>query len=321
MGFWLVRGGRGGELDEIARKEKFAAVRFREVIEDLSSIESIAALKMLFRHPNETNNERRIGNRASQLWDFVKNLNVSDIIAMPSKKRGSVMFGVVSGSYKFVPELQDSPHTRSVNWAAEVEKSKIPADIIRKLGVPKTVVRLERDDAELRIRTLLAIECPKGFIKAAGSTVVTAHVQNVPIEALHSESHVAETPQEVYERSRREALLVQAFCDFLTTRGHRAVRKQITREPGVLLYTDVFVEDLNLLVEAKGSVDRKEFRMAIGQLVDYRRFLKAPTCAILLPAKPSEDLITLGHLENIHIFWQEDEENFDLQGYDIQTPT
>ena len=42
-----------------------------------------------------------------------------------------------------------------------------------------------------------------------------------------------------------------------------------TAEEAKPLFTDAFVEDLNLLVEAKGSLDRQAVHMAIGQLVDY----------------------------------------------------
>jgi hypothetical protein len=61
------------------------------------------------------------------------------------------------------------------------------------------------------------------------------------------------------------------------------------------------------VIEAKGTCDRDAFRMAIGQLVDYRRFMKAPPCAILLPEKPNDDLLSLAKAEGIGIIWPSDE--------------
>jgi hypothetical protein len=82
------------------------------------------------------------------------------------------------------------------------------------------------------------------------------------------------------------------------------VRKQIL-PPGELepLFTDIYVEELSLLVEAKGSTERNAFRMAVGQIADYRRFLNGPRCAILLPAKPRQDLLELAKTEEIAVVW------------------
>ncbi len=55
------------------------------------------------------------------------------------------------------------------------------------------------------------------------------------------------------------------------------------------------MKDLKILVEAKGSIDRNSIRMAIGQLLDYRRFIDeaAVKCAVLLPELPRQDLLQL----------------------------
>ena len=79
--------------------------------------------------------------------------------------------------------------------------------------------------------------------------------------------------------------------------------------------TDVYVKELNLLIEAKGSSDRGAFRMAIGQLIDFRRFMKKPRCAILLPLKPDHDILQLAKAENIGVIWSTDNDfraTFDL---------
>lgn len=58
--------------------------------------------------------------------------------------------------------------------------------------------------------------------------------------------------------------------------------------------TDGFDEAQNRLIEAKASVSRQDIRMAIGQLLDYRRHLNPrPSLTLLLPERPSEDLVVL----------------------------
>lgn len=131
-------------------------------------------------------------------------------------------------------------------------------------------------------------------------------VSDVPIEQQHSEHHVINPSLEYTEADRREARLVLAFANYLEQNGHRAIRKCIRPkgEPKPI-YTDVFCESLNLLVEAKGSVERGAIRMALGQILDYRRFLNSPRCAILLPLKPSDDIMRLARHENVLIIWED----------------
>lgn len=82
-----------------------------------------------------------------------------------------------------------------------------------------------------------------------------------------------------------------------------------------ILYTDAFCPSANLLIEAKASTGRGDFRMALGQLLDYRRFLEGvPRCVILLPAQPQHDLRELARVEGIHIIWKDGDRFFGLDG-------
>jgi 5-methylcytosine-specific restriction protein A len=102
---------------------------------------------------------------------------------------------------------------------------------------------------------------------------------------------------------RREGQLVTAFEDHLTEAGHTFKSFQIT----VKGETSSFVPDLydvtdNVLYEAKGTASRNAVRLAIGQLLDYRRHLQVPDglrLAVLLPEAPSDDVRDLLAVENI----------------------
>lgn len=63
---------------------------------------------------------------------------------------------------------------------------------------------------------------------------------------------------------------------------------------GERLVCDAYDDASSLLIEAKASTSRQDIRMAIGQLLDYRRHL-APhaNLAVLLPALPGDDLVAL----------------------------
>ena len=72
------------------------------------------------------------------------------------------------------------------------------------------------------------------------------------------------------------------------------------------LYSDLYNETRGQLIEAKAGTSRSDVRMAIGQLADYARMIKpSPRCAVLLEARPSQDLIDLLHSQDFAVIWRD----------------
>lgn len=136
------------------------------------------------------------------------------------------------------------------------------------------------------------------------SLASTTTVQDVPVEVQSVEKLVVRTKSEAREVERREQRLVLQLKAFLESKGFTVTRKRIVPagESNHLL-TDLYIKEPNLLIEAKGTVDRVAFRMAIGQLADYRRYMDRPRSAILVPSKPRLGLIQLAEVENVSIIW------------------
>ncbi|WP_406735135.1 restriction endonuclease [Streptomyces sp. NBC_01108] len=131
-------------------------------------------------------------------------------------------------------------------------------------------------------------------------------VDDLPLERNESETTFVNPNQEPYEADRKEARLVKAFADYLTSNGHQSGRQRIL-PPGESrpLFTDLHAKRLGLLIEAKGSVTRENIRMAIGQLADYGRFVDHTVRAILLPSEPREDLLALAKTQDCAVIWPE----------------
>ncbi|MDH6217622.1 hypothetical protein [Streptomyces pseudovenezuelae] len=113
---------------------------------------------------------------------------------------------------------------------------------------------------------------------------------------------------------RREGRLTAAFEALLVSHGHVVHRFQIpvAGERGALL-TDLYDATDNVLYEAKGKASRDHVRMAIGQLLDYRRHIDVPDglrLAVLLPEEPSADLRDLLNVEGIALVTQTAEGGF-----------
>jgi hypothetical protein len=91
---------------------------------------------------------------------------------------------------------------------------------------------------------------------------------------------------------RREAELVTSLTGFLFSLGHEVVRNRITPAGNAFpLYTDVYDVTANVLYEAKASAERPYVRLAVGQLLDYKRYMSNEIgLSGLFPSRPGGDL-------------------------------
>ncbi|MGR6967014.1 hypothetical protein ACU610_21370 [Geodermatophilus sp. URMC 61] len=95
---------------------------------------------------------------------------------------------------------------------------------------------------------------------------------------------------------RIEARLVHDFRDWLVQEhGLAATGLRIPYAVEARsLRADLFITTPRVLVEAKASTAREHIRMAIGQLLDYQRWVKpTPNMCILTPGRPADDLLEL----------------------------
>jgi len=131
-------------------------------------------------------------------------------------------------------------------------------------------------------------------------------VEDVPVEEQWTEKTFVAPSAKEYEAERREQTLVLAFCDYLLRQGHEVARQKIV-PPGEAkpLFSDLVDKSTNTLYEAKGTVERGAVRMAIGQLLDYSRFIQPPPrLAILLPSEPRADLQELLKVAGVDVVWR-----------------
>ena len=140
---------------------------------------------------------------------------------------------------------------------------------------------------------------------SAADLLGTDPVKEVPVEQHLTERMLIEPTRETYEAERREQKLVWSFLQDATSRGHQICRLQFrpTGEPAPI-FCDLFDKTSHTIIEAKGSIARPSFRMAIGQLADYARLLDMPPSkAILVPHEPRDDLLRLASVEGISVIW------------------
>jgi len=155
MALWLVRAGKHGENEDLALKEKIAVIGWDD-LPDLSGLLSRDELIELLQKTYPDAKRKTLINFASQIWPFVREMKEGDLVALPSKRRPVIYFGRVKGPYRYMPQNPEgAKHTRPVEWFAEIPRDKLDQDLLYSLGAFMTVCRIQRNNAEERIKRIL----------------------------------------------------------------------------------------------------------------------------------------------------------------------
>ena len=126
----------------------------------------------------------------------------------------------------------------------------------------------------------------------------------------HQSEFTVRTRAMVRQAKKFEDVLVKAYREWLSKRGHHVDRIKYRR-----LVCDAYDQKRNNLIEAKSSTRREYIRMAVGQLLDYaflgQHLFKNPHMAILLPRKPEQEIMTWLDGMNISVIWNQGKEFHD----------
>lgn len=158
-------------------------------------------------------------------------------------------------------------------------------------GIPRNVF-------VFRLRPVTATTVDIGdHISALAGASRAAEVSTVAVDAVPVETATTERSQVEKVISgpvvQREAQLTQGFQKHLQAHGRVVMRYRITPVGSAALYSDLADTTANVLYEAKGAADRMSVRLALGQVLDYGRYVEGARLAVLLPDAPPADLVEL----------------------------
>jgi predicted Mrr-cat superfamily restriction endonuclease len=155
MALWLIRAGRHGEQEALALEKGAAIIGWQE-LPDLSGIKDRDKLGELLSevYPNEK--QKTLSNWESQLWPVVHTIQPKDLVVLPLKTRSMIEIGRITGAYQYRKDIADRGlHTRPVKWIKELPRSAFDQDLLYSFGAFMTVCRIQRGQAEERVRALL----------------------------------------------------------------------------------------------------------------------------------------------------------------------
>jgi len=152
----MVRAGRHGENEEFLLENDAVGIGWRE-LPDLAQVESREALQQLCEHAYPDSKPKTVANWVSQIWPFTRTIREGDLVALPLKRRSAIAIGKVTGPYSYREDFpEEARHTRPVEWLnKDIPRSAFDQDILYSLGAFMTVCRIQRHNAEERIRAML----------------------------------------------------------------------------------------------------------------------------------------------------------------------
>jgi restriction system protein len=165
MRAWTVRGGENGEREQAALDEGLIILGWEELGKDISNATSPGDLSALLRVAYPDDGPRTIDNWAYQLWQFLKVMEIGDLVVMPQKHKPVIAIGRVTGGYHYrseaPPELR---HVRPVTWLkGNVERAALRGDLRDSMGSFRTVSELSRRDAAKRVQALVDSGTDPGY--------------------------------------------------------------------------------------------------------------------------------------------------------------
>ena len=156
MAIWLVRAGSHGEYEQKFIQDAHIYVTWDGLDVDLATLPSRDALSTLMSQRYENAKPKTITNWVSQLWPFAHSMQEGDWVVIPLKTQQVIYVGEIVGDYEFVPGGPDPYfHRRAVKWVGEaIPRSNFAQDLLYSFGAFMTICRIQRNNAESRIRAM-----------------------------------------------------------------------------------------------------------------------------------------------------------------------
>lgn len=180
MAIWLVRAGGHGEYQDKFLAEKRVYVTWPDLDVNLAKLPDRDALIAAMQQRYPDSKPKKLINHASQVWPFAHEMQKSDWVVLPLKLQRAIQIGEVTGNYAFDP-AGPNPfyHWREVKWIGEaIPRSHFGKDLLNTFGAFMTICRVQKNDAETRLKAMRKSGWkPESIAQAVAQVVATADAE------------------------------------------------------------------------------------------------------------------------------------------------
>ena len=158
MALYLVRAGRDGQFENRFIEDNRIYLQWGRLFanKNIADIGDYEALKQAALAEAPDDKPKAIINGASQINTFVHRIIKDDLVLLPLKHKPAIAVGKVASDYIFDSANDEGfRHYRNVEWLnPEVSRSVFDQDMLYSFGAFMTICRVQRNDAENRIKAL-----------------------------------------------------------------------------------------------------------------------------------------------------------------------
>jgi restriction system protein len=158
MALWLLRTGKHGEYESTFLEEGRVYLTWYELTSDLRKYKTKPELRELLEETYPSAPKAKISNHLGQIWAFANEIERGDWLIIPSKAKSAIHVAEVNGPYIYDGKAE-APffHYRQIKWVAkDIPRANFDSDLLYSFGAIQTICRIERNDAENRVRQMAA---------------------------------------------------------------------------------------------------------------------------------------------------------------------
>jgi restriction system protein len=188
---WGIHAGKTGDADTLFLKKDCVAVGWSGVgdLGVLSADREAFKAKVAAVYPEKKSGA--VANNAGQLFRFVHELKVGDVIVYPSKMDRRVHLGKITGPYRYDHDLEGGyPHLRPVRWVQAVPRTNFTQGALYEIGSAMSFFQVKTYAAE--------------FLAALKGEIVSLPVSADPTVAQVSEVTEENTRDFILKRLSRD---------------------------------------------------------------------------------------------------------------------
>ncbi|HWD40537.1 MAG TPA: restriction endonuclease [Fimbriimonas sp.] len=147
---WGLHGGKTGDADSLFLKRNFIAIGWAKV-RDLSAFKDREEFKAVVAKTYPDAKPGAIPTNAGQLYRFVHEMQVGDLVVYPSKRDRHIHIGRVEGNYRYDPSIEESyPNIRAVKWLRSLPRTHFTQGALYEIGSAMSLFQVKTYAEEFR---------------------------------------------------------------------------------------------------------------------------------------------------------------------------
>jgi restriction system protein len=131
---WGIHAGKTGDAESLFLGKKVVALGW-EKFGTFDGLKTREDFKEKYAQVYPEASEQSVATSAGQLYRFVHEMQIGDLVAYPAKKSRQVHIGEVTGVYEYRPTVNSNyPNQRSVKWLEHVPRTKFSQGALYEMG-------------------------------------------------------------------------------------------------------------------------------------------------------------------------------------------